>query len=108
MAANIDYATRFDLVAKLREATGVSSPKIIEALNNFDPSTGTLYCGDSKVYNKEAIEAARDVIKKQKERFEDKEGAESMAQAFEIAGAVMDIYLKSISNRLVSKKLVIK
>ncbi len=102
----MDYNEKAALIAKLSESVGVSSQKMSEVLNRFDPGTGTLYCGDQRIYRKEAIAAAGEFCGEQKKKYEQigKPG-ETMAETYRILEAIVGIYLDSLIS---GDKVVLK
>ena len=99
----LDYNTRSNLIDALSESMGVSAKdsQLSSVLARYDKGTGTLYCGNGKVYKKEVIEAARDAFIRQQERIKSSGNEGAYMYAIDIAVNIIDVYLNdsTIGNK---------
>lgn len=104
----LDYNTRSDLIDGLSAAMGISAADtdLANITARYDKGTGTLYCGNGRIYKKEHIEAARHTLMKQQERIKASNKNSMYADPLEIAINIMDVYLND--STIANKTLTIK
>ena len=99
----LDYNTRSNLIDALSESMGVSAKdsQLSSVLARYDKGTGTLYCGNGKIYRKEAIEEARNAFIRQQERIKSTGQEGAFTYALDIAINIIDVYLNdsTVSNK---------
>lgn len=99
----LDYNTRSNLIDALSESMGVSAkdPQLSSVLARYDKGTGTLYCGNGKIYRKEAIEEARNAFIRQQERIKSTGQEGAFMYALDIAINIIDVYLNdsTVANK---------
>ena len=99
----LDYNTRSNLIDALSESMGVSAKdsKLSSILARYDKGTGTLYCGNGKIYRKEVIEEARNAFIRQQERIKSTGQEGALMYALDIAINIIDVYLNdsTVSNK---------
>lgn len=99
----LDYNTRSNLIDALSESMGVSAKdsQLSSVLARYDKGTGTLYCGNGKIYRKEAIEEARNAFIRQQERIKSTGQEGTLLYALDIAVNIIDVYLNdsTVANK---------
>lgn len=104
----LDYSTRSNLIDGLSEAMGVPvrDAQLSSIMARYDKGTGTLYCGNGKVYKKEMIEGAKAAFERQLERIKSSGNESAYMYAIDIAINLIDIYLNdsTVSNKTIKAK----
>ncbi len=91
----LDYNRRSELIDALSESMGVSAKdsQLSSIMARYDKGTGTLYCGNGKIYRKEVIEEARNAFIRQQERIKSTGQEGALMYALDIAINIIDVYL---------------